>query len=52
MDLALLGIQGYQDLDPALYMVTSLELWILGYGAMDYHDQSQNYEDTLEIHAC
>ena len=59
-DLALLGIQGYQDLDPALYMATSLELWISGYSAGDCHDQSQGYEDTLGkrwiqilgIHTC
>ena len=35
------------DSDPALYRVTSLELWILGYSIGDCHDQSQGYEDTL-----
>ena len=46
-DLALLGIQGCQDSDQALYMATSLELWISGYGIGDHQDQSQDYEDTL-----
>ena len=46
-DLALLGIQGYRILDPALRRATLLELQILGYSAMDCHDQSHDYEDTL-----
>ena len=39
-------------LDQALYMAASLEIWILGYDVGDRQDQSQDYEDTLEIHAC
>ena len=46
-DLASLGIQGCQDLDQALRLATSLEIWILGYGVGNCHDQSQDYEDTL-----
>ena len=38
-DLALLGIQGCQDSDQALYMAASLEIWILGYGVGDRHDR-------------
>ena len=40
-------IMDIRILDPALCVATSLELWILGDSAMDYHDQSQDYEDTL-----
>ena len=46
-DLASLGIQGCQDLDPALHGVASLEIGILGYDIGDWRDQSQDYEDTL-----
>ena len=46
-DLASLGIQGCQDLDQALRLAASLEIWILGYDIGDWRDQSQDYEDTL-----
>ena len=51
-DLAALGIHEHRDLNSALRMAASLELWISGYSAMDYHDKSHDYEDTLDIHAC
>ena len=38
-DLASLGIQGCQDLDQALRLAASLEIWILGYGVEDCHDR-------------
>ena len=50
-DLALLGIQGCRDSDQALRRATSLEFRILGYGVVGCQDRSQDYEDTLEIHA-
>ena len=46
-DLASLGIHEHRDLDQALRLVTSLELWISGYSIGDHQDQSQDYEDTL-----
>ena len=48
-DLASLGIHEHRDLDQALYMVTSLEIWILGYSVWNYQDRSQDYEDILGI---
>ena len=51
-DLTALGIQGCQDLDPALHRATSLELKIWDTALGTVMIRSQDHEDTLDIHAC
>ena len=51
-DLAALGIQGCQDSDQALHRRNFTRIPDLGIRRRGCQDQSQDYEDTLEIHAC